>query len=178
MEEKEVLIVVDMQRDFIDGALGTAEAQEIVPRVREYIEHFKGRVLYTRDTHREDYLQTQEGRKLPVPHCLYGTHGWEITDALQDLRQDAVIDKPTFGSIELAEMLARENREQHYARITLIGVCTDVCVLSNAILLRAALPETEIVVDASCCAGVTPEKHRIALQAMAACQIHIENPPF
>ena len=106
MEEKEVLIVVDMQRDFIDGALGTAEAQEIVPRVREYIEHFKGRVLYTRDTHREDYLQTREGRKLPVPHCLYGTHGWEITDALQDLRQDAVIDKPTFGSIELAEMLA------------------------------------------------------------------------
>ncbi|MBR2482035.1 MAG: cysteine hydrolase [Oscillospiraceae bacterium] len=172
---QDILIVVDMQNDFIDGALGTAEAVAIVGKVREKILGFPGRVLFTRDTHEENYMDTQEGRKLPVPHCIRGTKGWEITDALADLVTDAPIDKPTFGSAALGALLLDANAADPNSRITLIGLCTDICVISNAMLCKAFLPEVEIAVDAACCAGVTVESHRGALAAMKMCQITVEN---
>ena len=172
---QEILIVVDMQNDFIDGALGTAEAVAIVEKVREKILGFPGRVLFTRDTHEENYMDTQEGRKLPVPHCIRSTRGWEITDALADLVTDAPIDKPTFGSAALGALLLDANAADPISRITLIGLCTDICVISNAMLIKAALPEIDVAVDAACCAGVTPDSHDTALSAMKACQIAIEN---
>lgn len=168
---KNILIVVDMQNDFIDGALGTPEAVAIVENVKRKIEGFDGEVWYTRDTHPESYMQTREGRYLPVCHCVEGTTGWQITDKLSGLRCDRIIDKPTFGSTELQAVLTKENP----ASITLVGLCTDICVISNAMLLKAALPEAEITVDADCCAGVTPESHQRALLAMQTCQIEIEN---
>lgn len=170
-----LLIVVDMQNDFIDGALGTKEAQAIVPNVVEKVRHFEGKVLFTRDTHETDYLETQEGRNLPVPHCIRGTKGWEIHPLLEALRTENAIDKITFGSSELAGQLAEWNRQDPIGHITLVGLCTDICVISNAMLIKAFLPETVLTVDASCCAGVTPESHQVALQAMKACQIHIEH---
>lgn len=170
-----ILVVVDMQRDFIDGALGTPQAQAIVPRVCEKIRGFDGRVLFTRDTHGEDYLQTQEGRRLPVPHCIQGTEGWQIHPDVEALRREAPIDKPTFGSVELAQALAACHREHGVEEITLIGVCTDICVISNALLIKAFLPEVPVAVDASCCAGVTPESHLRALESMKTCQIRVES---
>ena len=172
---QEYLIVVDMQKDFIDGALGTAEAVAIVPRVAEKIRSFPGKVLFTRDTHEEDYLSTQEGRLLPVPHCIRGTEGWQLDKALQPLCTDAPIDKPVFGSVELGERLREANKDEPVSRITLIGLCTDICVISNAMICRAFLPVAEIVVDAACCAGVTPESHATALAAMKVCQMKVEN---
>ncbi|MBE6969680.1 MAG: cysteine hydrolase [Ruminococcaceae bacterium] len=171
----EYLIVVDMQKDFIDGALGTAEAVAIVPAVVEKIRSFPGKVIFTRDTHEADYLSTQEGRLLPVPHCIRGSEGWELDKALQPYCTDTPIDKPVFGSVELGERLRAANEEEAIRRITLIGLCTDICVISNALICRAFLPETEIVVDAACCAGVTPESHATALAAMKMCQVRIEN---
>ncbi len=171
---QEVLIVVDMQNDFIDGALGTAEAVAIVPKAAEKIRNFKGKVIFTRDTHGADYMETQEGSKLPVPHCIRDTDGWQITPVLRELVQDICIDKPTFGSIELALYLKGLNETEPIEKITLIGLCTDICVISNAMLAKAALPETEIAVDAACCAGVTPGSHENALEAMKMCQITIE----
>ncbi len=171
---QEFLIIVDMQKDFIDGALGTEEAKAVVARVREKAERFQGKVVYTRDTHQPDYLQTQEGKNLPVPHCIRETSGWQIDAGLPVAGAFAVIDKPSFGSVELGEMLQEEDRRDRIARVTLVGLCTDICVISNALLLKAFLPETEIVVDATCCAGVTPESHEVALQAMKSCQIRIE----
>lgn len=168
-----ILIVVDMQNDFIDGALGSPHAAAIVPLVKQRIETFEGKIIYTRDTHGEDYLQTREGKYLPVPHCVRGTVGWEIHPALRDLPADRIVDKPTFGSTALAEALTREHAREPIADITLIGLCTDICVISNAMLLKAALPEVDIIVDAACCAGVTPESHRTALDAMKSCQILI-----
>ena len=171
-----ILVVVDMQNDFITGALGTPEAQSIVSRVKARIEDFTGDIYFTRDTHHGDYLDTQEGRNLPVSHCIEETDGWEICDALQPYAADApIIDKPTFGSIELAEALQEINLEDPVKSVTLIGLCTDICVISNAMLLKAALPEIDIIIDAACCAGVTPEGHATALHAMRACQIIIEN---
>ena len=167
-----ILIVVDMQNDFIDGALGTAEAVSIVPRVAERIARARTEdetVLFTRDTHPGNYLETQEGHNLPVPHCIRGTHGWEITPAL-DTADSKIIDKPTFGSTELASTVAALGQIE---QIELIGLCTDICVISNALLLKAALPETPIAVRADCCAGVTPESHQNALSAMKMCQITI-----
>lgn len=172
---QDILIVVDMQNDFIDGALGTKEAQAIVPLVAEKIKSFKGKVIFTRDTHGEDYLNTQEGRKLPVPHCIKGTDGWQIAPELNKLCKQPPVDKVTFGSSELAELLKAENEKESIDSITLIGLCTDICVISNAMVLKAFLPETEIIVDASCCAGVTPESHNTALEAMKVCQIRIDN---
>ena len=166
-----VLLVIDMQNDFIDGALGTAEALAIVDKVKSKIENFKGQVWYTRDTHPESYMETREGRYLPVPHCIKGTDGWQITNKLSGLRCDKIIDKPTFGSTELQTLLTQENARN----ITLVGLCTDICVISNAMLLKAALPEADITVDAECCAGVTPESHTRALLAMQMCQIRVEN---
>ena len=172
---QEILIVVDMQNDFIDGALGTAEAVAIVENVRQKILGFSGRVLFTRDTHEEGYMDTQEGRKLPVPHCIRGSKGWEIADALGDLVTGTPIDKPTFSSPKLGALVQKLHAEDPIERITLIGLCTDICVISNAMLVKAFLPEVEIVVDAACCAGVTVESHKNALSAMKMCQITVEN---
>lgn len=172
---KNYLIVVDMQNDFIDGALGTKEAEAIVEKVAEKIRSFDGEVIFTRDTHPEDYLQTQEGTRLPVVHCVKGSEGWQIREGLEGIRPAAVIDKPTFGSTELGVIMAQRDLEEKIGSITLIGLCTDICVISNALLLKAFLPETPLRVDAACCAGVTPQSHRNALEAMKMCQIEIEN---
>lgn len=172
---KNYLIVVDMQNDFIDGALGTAEAVGIVDRVADKIRSFDGEIIFTRDTHPEDYLELQEGRNLPVVHCVEGSEGWKIREGLTDIRPCLVVDKPTFGSAELGAILARRNAEEAIGEITLIGLCTDICVISNALLIKAFLPEVPVRVDAACCAGVTPESHRNALAAMKMCQIRIDN---
>ena len=184
-----VLIVVDMQNDFIDGALGTKEACELVPKLAEQIKNFEGLVLATRDTHGEDYLDTMEGKKLPVVHCVKGTEGWELhSEIVQAMKEQAekrtadkravfertMFDKPTFGSIELGQYLEGvKERGGKIDCITLAGVCTDICVISNALLIKAFLPETKIQVDASLCAGVTVKSHETALQAMKACQINV-----
>lgn len=171
---QKILLVVDMQNDFIDGALGTAEAEKIVPLVKDKIEGFDGTVLFTRDTHFDNYMETQEGKRLPVPHCIKGTEGWQIRKELDVLRTTEAIDKLTFGSSELGQLLVKKNEEEPIESITVIGLCTDICVISNALLAKAFLPETEIRVDAKCCAGVTPQSHENALNAMSVCQIVIE----
>ena len=169
-----ILVVVDMQNDFIDGALGTPEAVAIVPKVMVKMMNFDGLVLATRDTHGEDYLERQEGKKLPVVHCIKGTHGWEIKDEIQQLLISQPIDKPTFGSEALGKVLKDLNNDvEPIDSITLVGLCTDICVISNALLIKAYLPEVPISVDAACCAGVTPERHENALKAMEMCQIRI-----
>lgn len=170
-----ILVVVDMQNDFIDGALGTAEAVAIVPKVAQKIREFSGKVLFTRDTHEENYMETQEGRNLPVPHCIRNTPGWEICPELENLRKEMPIDKVTFGSVGLGELLREEDHKDNIGSITLVGLCTDICVISNAFLIKAFLPETEIIVDAACCAGVTPQSHCTALEAMKVCQIKVVN---
>ena len=172
---QDILIVVDMQNDFIDGALGTAEAVAIVPKVVEKVKDFKGTVIFTRDTHGESYMQTQEGRNLPVPHCIKGSHGWEVCPALEPLRTGLTIDKPTFGSAELGRLILELDAKEPVGSITLVGLCTDICVISNAMIAKAFLPEVPVTVDAACCAGVTPESHRNALNAMKMCQVRIEN---
>ncbi len=167
-----ILVVVDMQNDFIDGALGTAEAVAIVPKVAKKIRDFAGTVIYTRDTHEENYMETREGRNLPVKHCIRGTEGWQIR---KELQKDGalIVDKPTFGSKILAEKLVEMNEAEEIGSITLIGLCTDICVISNAFVIKAFLPETEITVEADCCAGVTPESHNQALAAMQVCQVKV-----
>ena len=172
---KDVLIVVDMQNDFIDGALGTAEAVQIVPKVVEKVKAFPGTVIFTRDTHTENSLSTQEGRKLPVAHCVKGTPGWQIRDELDALRETHAVDKPGFGSTALAHMLASMDKAEGLSSVTLVGLCTDICVISNAMLIKAALPEVPVIVDAACCAGVSPATHKNALEAMKMCQIDIIN---
>lgn len=167
-----ILIVVDMQNDFIDGALGTPEAVAIVPYVKEVIERFDGKVLFTRDTHFADYMNTQEGRNLPVPHCIKDTDGWQIRPELDALRKTEAIDKITFGSKSLVEAL---EREEQIEGITFLGLCTDVCVISNVMLVKAFYPEILLTVDAKGCAGVTPESHRNALNAMKMCQVRVIN---
>lgn len=175
--ENKYLIVVDMQRDFVTGALGSAEARAIVSAVVEKLDSFDGTVLFTKDTHHADYLTTQEGRKLPVEHCIEGSDGWELIPELQrfaDARDTGcVYKKETFGSLTLAETLRAENEKKQISSIELIGVCTDICVVSNALLIKAYLPEVPVLVDAGCCAGVTPEKHESALETMRSCQITV-----
>ena len=172
-----ILVVVDMQNDFIDGSLGTPEAQAIVERVANKVGEYQlsgGTVVYTADTHGEDYLNTQEGRNLPVEHCIKGTQGWQIACAVKGLNQTNIYEKNTFGSKELAESLASIHKNVNAIdEVELVGLCTDICVISNALLVKAFLPEVKITVDASCCAGVTPESHRNALQAMKMCQINV-----
>ena len=168
-----ILLVIDMQNDFIDGALGTKEAVAIVPAVKAKIENFDGPVLFTRDTHETCYMETQEGKNLPVPHCIRGTDGWQIRPELDALRTTEPIDKPTFGSKELGTILTEMNAKEEIGNITLIGLCTDICVISNAMLVKAFLPEVPIIVDSACCAGVTPESHANALKAMQVCQIKV-----
>lgn len=165
-----ILVVVDMQKDFTHGALGSAEAMAIVPNVCEKIKNFDGDVVFTMDTHSEIYLDTQEGKNLPVPHCIKGTDGWTLDENVAPLSCGCrFFEKPTFGSVELATFV----KDRDYTEIELIGLCTDICVISNAILLKAYLPEAKISVDASCCAGVTPESHENALLAMKMCQINV-----
>ena len=172
------LIVVDMQKDFVDGALGTPEACGIVPAVRERIEKavaYGEQIIFTRDTHEDNYLTTQEGRNLPVIHCVKGTDGWQIVPELEEYAENAkVFDKPTFGSTALGEYLASENEREAIGQITLIGLCTDICVISNAMLIKAFLPETAIIVEKECCAGVTSESHLRALETMEVCQIAVK----
>ena len=170
---KHILLVVDMQNDFIDGALGTKEAVAIVPKVEDKIRNFDGEVFFTRDTYETWYLETQEGKNLPVPHCIRGTEGWQIRKELDALRKTEPIDKETFGSTDLAADLLALHEDEEISSITLVGLCTDICVISNALLIKATLPEVPIYVDAACCAGVTPESHENALKAMEACQIKV-----
>ena len=170
---KNILIVVDMQNDFIDGALGTKEAVAIVPKVEEKIRNFDGEVFFTRDTHETYYLETQEGKNLPVKHCIRDTEGWQVRKELDVLRKTDPVDKETFGSTDLAGELTMIDEDEGIGSITLVGLCTDICVISNALLLKATLPEVPIYVDAACCAGVTPESHENALKAMEACQVKV-----
>ena len=166
------LIVVDMQNDFVTGSLGTKEAEAIVGKVREKIFQHDGPVVFTMETHTKDYLSTQEGKNLPVEHCIKGTKGWEIVSGLQEFAQKEnvkIFEKGTFGSKELAEYLAE--RKDTIERIEFIGLCTDICVISNALMIKAFLPEVPLYVDAECCAGVTPAKHTAALETMRSCQI-------
>lgn len=166
------LVVVDMQNDFIDGALGSKEALAIVPYVRELIAGFDGTVLFTRDTHYNNYMETQEGRNLPVEHCIKDTMGWQIRPELDELRRTEVIDKITFGAKNLVEVL---KEEKEIESITFVGLCTDICVISNVMLVKAFYPEVPLIVDAKGCAGVTPESHKTALDAMKAVQVKVVN---
>jgi len=174
---QEILLVIDMQNDFVTGSLGTEEAKAIVPAVVKRLQEAaeKGeRVIFTRDTHEANYLTTQEGKNLPVEHCIRATEGWEIIPELSAYTKDAeIIDKPTFGSVELGKRLAALHEEEAIAKITLIGLCTDICVISNAMIAKATLTEVPVAVEKACCAGVTPASHDNALAAMTMCQIAI-----
>ena len=167
---KRTLIVIDMQNDFIDGALGTKEAQAIVPNVKKKIEEYKARgdeIIFTRDTHFYNYLETNEGKHLPVEHCIRNTHGWQIADGLE-VAGSSCIDKDTFGYLDWGYEYDLRTNE-----IEILGLCTDICVVSNALILKATYPNANITVDASCCAGVTPESHQAALTTMKMCQINV-----
>lgn len=179
-----ILVVVDMQKDFVDGSLGTKEAVAIVPNVVQKIKNFDGNFAVTHDTHSADYLETQEGKNLPVIHCIDGTNGWNLVDDVFEAVNDRVLNtgadaevflKPTFGSVELADWLAQKHKQNKIDEIVLVGLCTDICVISNAMLIKAFMPDVKVSVDASCCAGVTPQSHANALAAMKMCQINIEN---
>ena len=172
-----VLVVVDMQNDFINGALGSKEAQSIVPNVVKKIKDFKGQIVVTKDTHYQNYLETQEGKNLPVPHCLIHTEGWELhpdvwNSLYYPLKCPIIINKPTFGSVELPTIW-KDCNDNEDMEFTLVGLCTDICVISNAMIIKSFYPEAKVSVDASCCAGVTPESHKNALEAMKMCQINV-----
>lgn len=169
----DVLVIVDMQKDFISGALGTKEAIDIVPRVAEKIAQAKkaGKtIVFTRDTHHENYLDTQEGKNLPVPHCIENTDGWQIDPAL-DTAGAMIFDKPSFGSEALVRYLKSLD---DLTSAEFVGLCTDICVITNVLSTKCALPELPISVDSACCAGVTPQSHENALSAMRMCQIKID----
>lgn len=172
---KKILIAVDLQKDFVDGALGTAEAVAMLPRAARKLQDHEGPLFVTLDTHQQDYLQTREGKFLPVEHCVRGSAGWQlhpvIAGALEG-KDYRVVEKPTFGSVELPK-LVREAAGDEAFTVELLGLCTDICVVSNALLLKAHFPEADISVDGSCCAGVTPESHRAALETMKMCQITV-----
>ena len=171
---RKILVVVDMQNDFVDGALGSKEAVAIVDNVVNKINEFDGEIIVTYDTHFDNYMETREGKYLPVVHCLKNTNGWQLNDKVQkvlDTKEYTKIFKPTFGSTTLVGRF--DEYTQFNTEVTLIGLCTDICVVSNAMLLKANYPEMNIVVDASCCAGVTPESHNAALTTMKMCQIDV-----
>ena len=174
---KKVLIVVDMQNDFVTVSLGTKEAVAIVDNVVNKINEFDGEIIVTYDTHFNNYMETREGKYLPVPHCIKDTEGWQLNDKVQkalDARERyTIIHKPTFGSTELVDIIREYWDDENNIEVTLIGLCTDICVVSNAMLLKANYPEMNIVVDASCCAGVTVESHNAALTTMKMCQINV-----
>lgn len=172
---KNIIVVVDIQNDFVDMALGTEEAKAIVSNAAEKIKNFSGEIFVTYDTHFENYLSTSEGKKLPVSHCIKGTVGWELNPTIAaalDGKNYTAVEKPTFGSVELPRLIKESVGEEAFT-ITLIGLCTDICVVSNALLLKANFPEAEICVDSSCCAGVTPDTHNAALETMKMCQIEV-----
>ena len=173
---KKFLVVVDMQKDFVDGALGSREAVAIVPAVVKKIESFDGEILVTYDTHFENYMQTSEGKHLPVPHCIKGTDGWQLNNDVENAlsgKKFTKVEKNTFGSVDLPKLIEQAADGEDFA-VELIGLCTDICVVSNALLIKATFPEAPIAVDAGCCAGVTPQAHEAALATMASCQITIE----
>lgn len=164
---KKTLIVVDMQKDFIDGALGTKEAVAIVENVKKKIAEYQAagdEIIFTRDTHQADYLNTNEGKHLPVEHCIEGTDGWKIAEGLE-VPGAIYINKPTFGYLNWADYKLEE--------VEMVGLCTDICVVSNALIIKANFPEIKVTVDASCCAGVTPESHNAALTTMKMCQVEV-----
>jgi nicotinamidase-related amidase len=174
------LVVVDMQKDFTYGALYNEDAIAVIPAVEKKIREFDGSVVFTFDTHPKNYMDTQEGRNLPVPHCIEGTDGWQLVEPLEKLRKTGncvSFKKNTFGSTALGAYLKEENEKQPIDAIVFVGICTDICVISNVLLTKAYLPEVKLSVDASCCAGVTPQSHRTALEAMKACQVEIEGAP-
>lgn len=185
-----IIVIVDMQYDFIDGSLGSAEAQAIVPIMIEKLKAYENEmpiVIFTKDTHEKNYLETQEGKYLPVEHCIKGSNGWCIHKDIASLVDygnflklmdgNSRIEKPTFGSVSLAqqlkEMCEYKSDDEWIEEIIFMGVCTDICVISNALLAKAYCPEVKITVDSSCCAGVTPEKHAAALETMRSCQINV-----
>ena len=173
---KRFLIVVDMQKDFIDGALGTKEAIDIVPFVAEKIKEFDGEIIVTYDTHSEDYMNTNEGKHLPVPHCIKGTDGWQLNSVVAAALKNkdyTAVEKLTFGSTALPEIIRQKAADESFT-IELIGLCTDICVVSNALILKANFSEAHLEVDSSCCAGVTPESHVAAINTMKMCQIEIK----
>lgn len=164
---KKTLVVVDMQKDFIDGALGTKEAVAIVDNVKKKIAMYKengGEIIFTRDTHQENYMETNEGKHLPVVHCIEGTEGWQIGEGLE-VEGALYIDKPSFGYMNW--------KAYNLEEVEIIGLCTDICVVSNALIIKATFPEIKVTVDASCCAGVTPETHKAALATMKMCQVEV-----
>ena len=173
---KHFLIVVDMQKDFVDGALGSKEATAIVPAVVKKIEGFDGKLFATLDTHFENYMQTAEGKNLPVPHCVKDTDGWQFDKAVAQAlskKDYTTVEKNTFGSVDLPALIKNAAGNEEFD-IELIGLCTDICVVSNALLLKANFPEVTITVDAECCAGVTPDKHEAAIKTMRSCQIYVK----
>ena len=174
---KHFLIVVDMQKDFVDGALGTPEAQAIVEKVADKILGFEGQIFATLDTHRENYLTTAEGKKLPVKHCIKGTPGWVLNDSIAAALEQkgyTPVEKLTFGSVLLPRLLDQAAAGENFT-VELVGLCTDICVVSKALMLKANFPEMEISVDSACCAGVTPETHEAALTTMRCCQINVKS---
>lgn len=180
---QKILVVIDMQNDFIDGSLGTPEAEKIVPNVVDKIKKYMddgNKIYFTKDTHEKDYLDTEEGRKLPVEHCIEGTYGWqfnpEVEALLCEIDQDSkniVFEKNGFGSLRLAETIKREFKEEQSLEIELVGLCTDICVVTNALIIKTYMPDAAIKVDSSCCAGVSPKSHEEALNVMKMCQIDI-----
>lgn len=168
---RKILVVVDMQNDFVDGALGSIEAQNIIENCVKKIQNYSGEIFVTYDTHFDNYMETKEGKNLPVKHCVKGTSGWELNESIKDSLKNkkyTEIEKYTFGSLKLPELIGDGEKQ-----IELIGLCTDICVVSNALVLKAAFPESEIIVDASCCAGVTKKLHMAALETMKSCQIKV-----
>ena len=164
---KKTLLVIDMQKDFIDGALGTKEAVAIVNNVKKKIAQYQesgDEIIFTRDTHQQDYLNTNEGKHLPVEHCIEGTDGWQIPKELE-APGALYIDKPSFGYMKWDKYNLEE--------VEIVGLCTDICVVSNALIIKATYPEIKVTVDASCCAGVTPESHLAALTTMKMCQVEV-----
>lgn len=165
------LIVVDVQKDFVDGVLGTPEAQEIIPRIKEKLAEYRangGKIIFTRDTHQEDYLETNEGKHLPVRHCIEGTDGWKIYEGLTE-SDSVILNKPTFGYLDWGMHIEASEALE----IELVGLCTDICVASNALILKATFPEAVVTVDSSACAGVTPASHEAALNTMRMCQVEV-----
>ena len=173
---KKILVVVDMQKDFVDGALGSKEAVAIVPNVVNKIKDFEGDIFVTYDTHFENYMDTNEGKNLPVPHCIKGTDGWELNEEVAKAlvnRKYTPVEKITFGSVDLPGLVGKAAGDEAFT-VEFVGLCTDICVVSNALLLKANFPEMNILVDAACCAGVTVESHEAALTTMKMCQIEVK----
>ena len=172
---KRFLVAVDLQKDFVDGALGSPEAVAMIPAAAKKIRGFDGEIFVTLDTHFENYMETAEGKKLPVPHCIKGTPGWELDRKIKkalEKKSYVAVEKNTFGSVRLPALIAEAAAGEEFS-VVIIGLCTDICVVSNALLIKANFPEAEISVDPACCAGVTPEKHEVALETMRSCQIDI-----